>query len=674
MAITVNAGVYRGDLNVISSYLKKVSGVDDTQLQRREVTSTGTGADTGIGRYTSTACTTQPIMLNDQPKVYTAQLHTVTDDGEGNLAAGRGVVDYDGQRVMLRVLGRSPKVAGYQSDYEHPAAFAAALDGQGGSADTRCGGIYEVQASSSGVLPASNVRLEYAHGMPALTPYAGSHALGSVVFDLAPMTSETIVPGSVQFIWMGETYTDYDGVLYRGRTASSPGTASGTIDYESGLVYMTGWSGGRTMEVPRLLRLWTRAAKWNTGVIYGRTASLPVRPGGLTLTATALDGGSIVAQVDEHGVIGGDDAWGGMDFATGFFQIMFGHFADAQNLSEQQKSEWWYDPADIGSVQDGKVWVPRAVEPSTLRYNAVTYTYLPIDSELMGLTAERLPPDGRMPFVRAGDYCVISRTIWGSAFAPSAGMTYNVGAEDVSSIDIIAATAEGGQIEEGFKCDLAAGTVTIEDTTGWPAQIVVRARVEVYRRVAEVAVDGTVKLTTAVGRDFAEGDVLSTAVRYGNKYAHVLRLFDQQSWDGVTWKDSKDGNEAVGSYDAVSYPVSVNNLGAITERWALRFRATGQDFELIGEHLGLIAAGNINEDFAPMNRNTGTPYFTLKAAGWGAGWVAGNVLFLHTVGAEMPFAFVRSIAPGPATQQEWRALLAVRGSVDQPPSNPFGGN
>ncbi|MBO7410958.1 MAG: hypothetical protein J6T92_03455, partial [Ottowia sp.] len=339
-----------------------------------------------------------------------------------------------------------------------------------------------------------------------------------------------------------------------------------------------------------------------------------------------------------------------------------------------QKAEWWYDPADVGGVIDGKVWVPRPVDPTSLRYNAVTYTYLPIDADLMGLTAERLPPDGRMPFVRAGDYCVIGRTIWGAAFAPSAGMTYNVGAQRLSSVDIIAADADGGQVLEGWTCDLDAGTVTIEDPVGWPAQVVVRGRVEVYRRVAEVSIDGTVRLTTPVGHDFAVGDVLSTAVRYGNKYAHVLRMFDQQSWDGVTYGDARTGNEAQGNYDDVNYPIGVNNRGTITEKWALRFSANGQDFVLIGERLGQIAAGTINEDFSPQNHNAGTPYFTIKAAGWGAGWTAGNVLFLHTVGAEMPFAFVRSISPGPATQPEWRCLLAVRGSVDQPPSNPFGGN
>ena len=117
--------------------------------------------------------------------------------------------------------------------------------------------------------------------------------------------------------------------------------------------------------------------------------------------------------------------------------------------------------------------------------------------------------------------------------------------------------------------------------------------------------------------------------------------------------------------------MAVNNRGAITERWALRLRADGQTFDLIGEHLGQIASGTINADFAPTNPNAGTPYFVLKAAGWGSGWTAGNVLFIHTVGAEMPFAFIRSTSPGSPTAADYHALLAVRGSADRPPSTPY---
>ena len=611
------------------------------------------------------------------------QLHAVTDDGQGRLYGAFGAVDYDAMRVQVRLEDRSTSTSSYNSDHEQAREFertvtqitsAGSSPATTSGTETSKGGEYSTTSVERGILAGSSLRVTYAVGTAMPQTHSSSHALGGVALDLAPLTTDELLPGSVQFTWGGQTYKDFEGTLYAGRTDSTPGTAAGSIDYGTGMALMETWTGGGVAARPVLQRLWTHKGKWSSAIIFGRTSTCPVRPGGLTLTAVALDGESITAQVNAQGVIEGPDAWGAMDFATGYFQIMFGHFALPDSLSVAQKAEWWYDPADIGSVQDGKVWVPRPVDPTSLRYNAVTYTYLPIDGDLMGLTAERLPPDGRMPFVRAGDYCVIGRTIWGAAFAPSAGMTYNVGTPRLSSVDIIAADADGGQVLEGWSCDLDAGTVTIDDPVGWPAQVIVRARVEVYRRVAEVAIDGTVRLTTAVGHAFDAGDVLSTAVRFGDKYAHVLRMFDQQSWNGTTWKDVRDGNEAVGNYDEVNYPVQVNNRGTITEKWALRLRADGQTFDLIGEHMGQIASGNINEDFSPQNHNAGTPYFTIKAAGWGAGWTAGNVLFIHTVGAEMPFAFVRSVSPGPATQPEWRCLLAVRGSVDQPPSNPFGGN
>lgn len=268
-------------------------------------------------------------------------------------------------------------------------------------------------------------------------------------------------------------------------------------------------------------------------------------------------------------------------------------------------------------------------------------------------------------------YAVIGLTMDVPAFTPFVGHVTTFDEELLSSIDVLDA-AGTGQVATGYTVDLDAGTLTINDITGWPAQVTLRARAEVYRVVQDVTVDGRVRLTKPVGRAFPAGAVLSTAVRFGNKQAFVQRTFDQQSFDGVTWANVVTGNVAPASYNFTAHPVELNNRGSITQRWALKFRNDGVTFDLIGEQIGQIFSGTINSDFSPPNAQAdNAPYFTLRSAGWGTGWAPGNTQFIHISGAEMPLGFIRSTNPGSPAGIDYRAVLEIRGDKDRPPSNPF---
>lgn len=534
------------------------------------------------------------------------------------------------------------------------------------------GRSYGTTDVSEEVLAASTVRVEYVPVGAVGSPLTEARPAGSVALALAPTTSNPAIPGAVIFDWMGHTYTDNgEGVIFRDAELAPPGIQSGTMDYAHCVAALDDWAVGPNPQTITVRRLWTRRPRWTSAVIYGRTSAAPIKPGGMTLTAAAMDGSTITATVDAAGLIDSAEAQGAMDFASGAYQIMFGALVLDSALTAAEKAEWWYDPAEVGEVEAGKIWRPIAVDPTSLRYTAVTYLYLPIDAELMGVTPERLRPDGQAPWVRPGDFGVVGVTITGSAFTPTNGTTYNVGTTLLSSIDVLDA-AGTGQVSTGYTHDLDAGTLTINDITGWPAQVIVRGRAEVYRRVSNAAIDGTVSLTMPVGRAFPVGAVFSTAVRYGNKQAFVARIFDQKTWDGVTWVDYLVGDAATFTYDATGYPVEVNNRGTVTERFALKFRNDGINFDFIGEHLGQIASGSINSDFSPPNPQAdNAPYLTLRANGWGNGQVPGNVLFLHTVGAEMSFGAIRSTMPSSPSALSYSATLAIRGDKDRPPSNPF---
>ena len=542
-------------------------------------------------------------------------------------------------------------------------------------ATVRKGGTYGTTAVSEELLAASTVTVEYVPVGAASTPLTEAKAATSVAIRLAPSSALPAVAGSVRFSWMGHIYTDNGaGVLFRDAAGVDPGTQCGTMDYSTCTANLYDWIVGPNPSTVTVQRMWTRRQQWTTGIVFGRTSSAPVKAGagGLVLTATDTAGNTLVSAVNAQGEISGDQTFGSIDFATGAFQVMFGALVLDSSLTAAEKAEWWYDAGDVGAVEAGKIWKPRAVDPTTLRYNAVTYVYLPIEAELMGITPERLPADGRMPFARPGMYAVIGLTIDVPAFTPTAGQTINLGETLLSSIDVID-SAGTGQVATGYTVDLDAGTLTINSIVGWPAQVMLRGRAEVYRRIQDVTVDGRVTLTTPIGRAFPVGAVLSTAARFGNKSAYVERTFDQQAFDGVTWANVVTGNVAPASYDFTGHPVEMNNRGAVTERWALKFRNDSVTFDLIGEHLGQIATGTVNSDFSPPNTQAdNAPFFTLRALGWGSGWVPGNTLFIHTQGAEMSLGVIRSTNPGSSAGIDYSAVLEIRGDRDRAPSNPFG--
>jgi hypothetical protein len=157
---------------------------------------------------------------------------------------------------------------------------------------------------------------------------------------------------------------------------------------------------------------------------------------------------------------------------------------------------------------------------------------------------------------------------------------------------------------------------------------------------------------------------VSSALVAGNLRAYVAHLFDQATWNG-SFADSLVGSAATATYNDVLAPIGVTNAGAITERWAIQFTATTA-FNVIGEHVGVIATGTTGTDTAPLNPATGKPYFTLPALGWGSGWAAGNVLRFNTVGALFPVWVVRTIQQGPETVIEDSFTLLIRGDVDRP--------
>ena len=598
-------------------------------------------------------------------------VRTVTDDGAGHLAGGMGNVNYAGKAVQLKVVSEGRKSGYYRSDYESAAAFEAAIEGTGtgGGTTGRKGGTWGKLDVGEELLATASVVARYRVGASAPRRVVQQFTPPVVSIDLTPYTAEAVVPNSVMFRWMGHVYQDFDGVIYRDRTEVSAGVPSGAMVYDSGTAVMYDYVVGGTGPGDfQLLSLWTQKGQWSTASLFFNTEAAPLRPGagGFVLTVVDTKGATLAANVDAQGNLTGPHTRGKLDFARGGVELQWGDYVLAADLTVADLASWWYSADDVGAVQPGRIWRPWPVNPTTLRYSTVSYVYLPVDVSLMGLDPAALQSDGRAAFARPGDTCVVGLTHGAPGFIPFAGQTYNVGHERLSFVQVLGAV-DGAEIYTGYTKDLDAGTVTFTDVTGYPAGGVrVVGRTEVYKQIAEVRIDGKVRLTEPVGYAFPAGAVFSTAVRQNDRFARVSRSYSQKSWNNVAWYDGVD--PAIGQASAkFNLPIEVTNRGAITERWAIKFRSDNITFDLIGQHLGQIATGSRNADFAPLNVAAGAPYMVLPAAGWSADWINGNTLFLDTIGAEAQIAAIRCTQPGSPAGIDDSCVFVQRGDTNRPP-------
>ena len=637
----------------------------------------GMQAATGYTRTTNTSSNTSSShsrVSYNTSKTQDTVRHALTDDGAGTFGPD-GTLNYAGKTLNVRFVSLDSTTEGYTSDHEDAEAFETSSMGGGGgdpgsTSSSAKGGDYRNTAVGEQVLADSTVTVTYAETFSGAQAHSMTWTPPPVTIDLCPYTQDYIVPNSVRFTWMGHVYEDYDGVLVRDRSGANAGVVAGQVDYSTGVARVFDYvvDAGTSATTFTLQSLWTVRQNWTTASIFMRTQAAPLKPAGVVLNLSDAEGTSITAMGDIDGTITGTHLRGKIDYQFGLLELQFGDYLDDATLTAAQKAEWWYSAADVGAVQVGKIWRPWPVDPTTLRYNSVAYFYLPLDADIVGLDPVRLPPDGRVPMYRVGSYVVVGHTGVVPAATYAAGQTINCARTRLSRVYLVG--ADGQLINSGYTPDLDTGTIAVTDVAGWVQPVTVKHRIEQMARVADVQIDGTLKLTKQLAHEFPVGSVVSSAIMAGNLRARALPVFDQQTWDGVTWSDITVGNPAPSSYNDGAFPPVVTNAGAMTERFALRVLTGGIDVEVIGQNVGNLGTFSRNTAIAPINPIAGVPYFTLPAAGWGAGWVPGNTLFLQTVGTYYPMAVIRATQPSEAIGTDYAFELTERGDVDRAPTNP----
>jgi hypothetical protein len=597
----------------------------------------------------------------------------VTDDAGGYFMqeGADGLIDYGAGTFTLKVEAES-SASSYKTDYASS------------SESSSVGVVTRTQASGqkSGEWGSTTQKWTFAGGAVRVryrpaghTPSAKTHTFTPppVVIDLCPYTTDRIVPGSVQFTWLGHVYRDYDGRLYRDGTESTAGTLAGTIDYTSGLATITNHavgSGGFTLDM-----LWTSRGDWKTARLMLRTPAAPVTVSGFTLSVLDWSGEQIIVTSNEDGTLVGPHAEGEFDYETGLAFLTFGDWVLAANLTEDDLASHWYDPANITPA--GLIWKPWPVDLASARYNAITYVYLPMDSDVLGIDAVRLPPDGRVPIFRTGEVVLVLHTASTGPVTPgliidgeSTHYEVDCGRTRLGWVRVI--DANGDTVTDGYALDRETGRVIFPTLDGLALPLQIEHTVYDQRTVRDVLVTGEIMLSRELTHAYPAGEsIVSSALIHGDRRARVSAVFDQATWNG-TWSDALIGAEAIATLDTIAHPIQVTNEGAITERWLLRWLTTAT-VELIGERRGLVYTGPFTSDIAPINPATrnpdgtgGVPYLLIPAAANGGGWSAGNVVRINTVGAQADLwvaqAIQQSDVPpaGTTTGVELRAL----GNVD----------
>lgn len=600
-----------------------------------------------------------------------ATLYVTGDTGIGSTAARRRIVD-DGAGKLLMVSKSTTGAVSTNEIGTINAATGVMSITKDCYFSSMIGFSYErVETSAYGVVVQKLSQYSYAlstwcrfsSGSPALSNlrYTAGAGAAQTAAGLWPSLfvripkpgSASLVSGSIAFSAGGHRYADRLGRLLRDiDPATGAGADVGPVDYIDGVAALTVWPGLTTQPITLQAALIQYADVLVSACSF-RAPIAPLRPASLSIAATRRsDSAVITATADANGFINTATVVGAVNVQTGVARVWF---RKASGTADEL-----LDLTALGMPGVTTIYVD-FVYADTLRFGATGYTYLPIPADVIGLDPVRLPTDGRVPVFRAGDVGVVHHTATTAPQTVINGQTVSVGRLRLARLRVLG--NDGNAIASGYTADLDAGTVYFTSVTGMAQPVRIEHMIKDEALVSDAQINGLVTFTRPLTHDFPVGSMVSSALLVGTLFARIPRMFDQATWTAV-WSDDVIGSALSANFNAISHPVEVTNIATVTERWAIVFTNT-TTFRLIGEHLGVIAEGNVASDFAPINPAVNLPYFVLRAAAWGGGWANGNVLRFNTEGALHPLGLARTVQAGDATLDDDSFTILVMGDRDK---------
>jgi hypothetical protein len=489
--------------------------------------------------------------------------------------------------------------------------------------------------------------------------------LDSIDIDLTPGYAERITAGSVRFRLGGSRFIAQAGAIYRDPAPDTgAGTLAGTIDNTTGRVMLTSWTAGTaTVTLDAMV---TEVGSQAVDECVFRAPVSPLKSGTVQIRWSDLAGNTYDKTPDGTGILVDNDCTIAIDYTRGVVRMRFGRWRTVASLTADDMAEPWYSAdsiVDRGGVPS--IWQSRPADPSSVVYNAVAATYLPPDSDLLGLDAARLPPDGRALIYRTGMLCLVHHTATKAVETLSAGQTVDCERTRLYWVSIEDSTGAVLPADQ-YVVNRAAGTLTMAtplDQSGFTAPWSVRHTIADLRRVRLTDINGTLTLTGPLTHDYPEDEAQVSGVLYiGTLQARAFNVFAQSTWTSV-WSDDPIGSEPLAQFNDALYPIVATNAGAYPDRILVRF-TSASDFQVIGENLGFIAIGSINQDCQPINALTGKPYFKIPHQGWGGGWATGNCLRFNLAGACYPVDLIRATQPSDPSGNKDSVEVLLVGNVD----------
>jgi hypothetical protein len=494
-----------------------------------------------------------------------------------------------------------------------------------------------------------------------------------LTFGLAPATGETLVNNSLRFTLGNRLYQDVNGqMVYAWNPVTGTGTVAGSLDTTTGQITLTDWPA-----TANSLIIAARAVRYLrvpcSRVVF-RTPAAPIATNSFSFRVKIYPTEEVLeASADEFGVISGSVvisfgyygtlvtiiALGRIDYQTGVVDVYFG--ANVEVDFDVRAQNWYIAEAE----HDGFILHPVMVDLSTLLYNCVTYTTLPLDSSIIGMDPVRFPSDGQVPLYRPGQLALAHHTATISANSLSPTQVIDCGR--LRLYRVVIDDADLKRFPASFYAvDREAGTVTMAsdlNLTGYTAPYAIQHTVADLTVVSDADLSGLVTLTRPLSHTYpATTSRLSSVLYVGTLQARYTNLFMQSAWTSV-WSDERIGDEPLAQYNDVTYPLVVSNLGAYPDRYLIRFTSSTA-FVCYGENLGYLGAGTINENFGPINPLTNAAYFTLDYRGWGGGFATGYCLRFNLVGACYPVDFIRAIQPSEPTGADDSVEVLFIGNID----------
>lgn len=447
--------------------------------------------------------------------------------------------------------------------------------------------------------------------------------------DVGRLDGMSYAVNGLAFAWAGQIYTSRDGALARGWSAATgSGLAAGSVSSD-GVVQISTPPAGGAANVLSWINLPLSLSA--SVLVYQGTYRLQTAP--VKVGAFQQQAGTRVGIANDTGAISGGDFSGQVDFQRGIVK--------------------W------------KTLAP--VDASAITYNTVFLQYLPLDGTLLGLDTARLPLDGRVPIYRPGGQVIVHNTLTTALPNPlTQGTAYSLGRERVAAV--VVRTATGAKVPASlYTVDFNAGTVTVpvgSDISALAQPFAVEHRIEDELMLLRADISGKLDLGAALTHNYPAGtSYVSSKLRKGDLFGRAYGYIEQTAWTNV-WSDDLIGGEPTASFNQIDFPIEVTNRGAITERWAAIFTGATQ-VRIVGENVGQILTNvSITAPIAPLNPQTGAPYFEISELGWGGGWAAGNVLRFNTAPAGSAAWVMRTVLQGPPSVASDAATIAFRADVD----------